>query len=144
MTPTLLGRWETRFFLFAILGGIISLVVSLVLSGFKTPLVLTPFAVLGYVFLFGLVWDAIYQNILYSRWDRDWPTTFQVLAGIVEGALVWLLIHYVGLPGAPSSALPLSIFLIHYGSIWLSIFVVTQGPLRVALPRWRFRGGEWF
>jgi hypothetical protein len=144
VTPTLLGRWETRFFLFAIIGGLISLVVSLFLSGFKTPLVLTPFIVLGYVFLFGLVWDAIYQNILYFRWDRDWPTTFQVLAGIAEGALVWLLIHYVGLPGVSSSALPLPIFLIHYGSIWLTIFVVTQGPLRIVLPRWRFRGGEWF
>lgn len=144
MTPTLLGRWETRFFLFAIIGGLISLLVSLFLSNFKAPLTPIPFIVLGYVFFFGLVWDVLYQATIYYRWDRDWPTVFQVLAGIIEGALVWLLIHYLSLPGVASTSLPFRVFIIHYGSIWLTIFIVTQGPLRVFLARWRFRGGEWF
>ncbi len=147
MTPTLLGRWETRFFLLATVGVIITLIVGLLVHNFATP-----FLVLGYVFLFGLAWDALYQFIITFRWDRDWPTTFQVLAGIVEGALVWLLVHYVqfpglpyaGLPGVPSSAMPFPVFISMYASIWLITFIIAQGPLRTVLVRWRYEGGEWF
>ncbi|HEY7347933.1 MAG TPA: hypothetical protein VH599_06395 [Ktedonobacterales bacterium] len=139
MTPTLLGRWETRFFLLATVGVIITLIVGLVVKN-----VVTPFLLLGYVFLFGLAWDALYQYILTFRWDRDWPTSFQVLAGVVEGALVWLLVHYVGLPGIPSTAMPFAVFISMYASIWLITFIIAQGPLRTLLVRWRYQGGEWF
>ena len=31
-------------------------------------------AVLGYLLLFGLGWDILYQAIVGLRWNRDWPT----------------------------------------------------------------------
>ena len=144
MTPTLPGRWQIRIFLLSTVGLIISLIVSLIVRN-AVPL----FALL-YVLLFGLAWDGIYQFITSYRWDRDWPTSFQVAAGIVEGALVWGLILTKKLPGIPDSP-PFIVFLIQYGAIWLSIFVLTQGPLRVlwlkvALSRgtvvhfWRYAG----
>jgi len=139
MTPTLLGRWQTRCFLLATVGVVVTFIVGLVVHNLATP-----FLVLGYVLLFGLAWDALYQFIIRLRWDRDWPTVFQVLAGIVEGALVWLLIQTVGLPGVPSSAMPLSVFISMYASIWLITFIITQGPLRTLLVHWRYQGGEWF
>ncbi len=147
MTPTLLGRWETRFFLLATVGAAITAIVGLLVHDFVTP-----FLVLGYVFLFGLAWDALYQVIITFRWDRDWPTAFQAVAGIGEGALVWVLTHYVhlpglpyiGLPGVPASALPFPVFIGMYASIWGVIFIITQGPLRTFLVRWRYQGGEWF
>jgi len=137
MTPTLLGRWQIRFFLLATVGLVISLIVSQSV-GNSVPL----FALL-YVPLFGLVWDVIYQFITSFRWDRDWPTCFQVAAGVVEGALVWGLILTKKLPGVAEPP-PFIVFLIQYGAIWLSIFVLTQGPLRVIWLKWRYQGGQWF
>jgi hypothetical protein len=138
MTPTLLGRWETRFLLLATVGVIITAIVGLIVKNFVTPYLL-----LGYVFLFGLVWDTLYQYLITFRWDRDWPTTFQVLAGIIEGALVWLLVTSVGLPGIPARSIPFVVFISMYASIWLLTFVIAQGPLRTVLVNWRYRGGEW-
>lgn len=137
MTPTLPGRWQIRFFLLATVGLVISLIVSQSV-GNSVPL----FALL-YVLLFGLVWDVIYQFITSFRWDRDWPTCFQVAAGVVEGALVWGLILTKKLPGIAEPP-PFIVFLIQYGAIWLSIFVLTQGPLRVIWLKWRYQGGQWF
>ena len=137
MTPTLLGRWQVRFFLLATVGLVISLIVSQSV-GNSVPL----FALL-YVLLFGLVWDVVYQFITLFRWDRDWPTCFQVAAGVIEGALVWGLMLTKKLPGVAEPP-PFIVFLIQYGAIWLSIFVLTQGPLRVIWLKWRYQGGQWF
>ena len=138
MTPTLLGRWQTRFFLLATIGALITLIVGLVIKNIATP-----FLLLGYVFVFGLVWDGIYQFISTFRWDRDWPTSFQVAAGIIEGALVWALLNYIGLPGIPAKTVPFAVFISMYASIWIITFIIMQGPLRTFLVRWRYQGGEW-
>ncbi len=139
MTPTLLGRWQIRIFLLATVGLVIALLVGLIIGGkYQIPLL-----VLLYVLLFGLVWDVIYQVITSYRWDRDWPTSFQVAAGVIEGALVWGLILTKTLPGI-STPPPFYVFLIQYGVTWLSIFVLTQGPLRIFWLKWRYQGGQWF
>jgi hypothetical protein len=137
MTPTLLGRWQIRLFLLGTVGVIISVVVGLIVQDFKTPLF-----VLLYVFLFGIVWDLLYQLITSYRWDRDWPTSFQVAAGIVEGALVFLLLLTGKMPFVPKAP-QFVVFLIQYGLIWLCIFVLVQGPLRIFFLNWRYQGGQW-
>ncbi len=138
MTPTLFGRWQIRLFLLPTVGLIISLLVGLVYHrDFRTPL----WALL-YVLVFGVLWDLLYQFMTSFRWDRDWPTSFQVAAGIVEGALIWVLIITVKLPGIQTPP-PFPVFLIQYGLIWLSIFVLLQGPLRLFFLNWRYQGGQW-
>jgi hypothetical protein len=135
--PTLLGRWETRLLLFATAGALVTAIFGLIFGDFKTT-----YLVLGYVLLFGFAWDVIYQLLVGFRWDQDWPTFFQVLAGIWEGAFVWLLLKMVHLPGLnPGPTLPQ--FLLHYSFVWLSIFVISQGPIRIFFVGWRYRGGEW-
>ncbi len=138
MTPTLFGRWQIRLFLLPTVGLIITLLVGLVIHNYLTPL----WALL-YVLVFGLVWDILYQFMTTFRWDRDWPTSFQVAAGIVEGALIWVLIITVRLPGIKTPP-PFPVFLIQYGLIWLSIFLLLQGPLRLFFLNWRYQGGQWF
>lgn len=138
MTPTLWGRWQNRFFLLGTVGVLITLCYGLLFHNFTTPL-----AILGYVFLFGLGWDMLYQAIVSYRWDGDWPTLFQIGAGLLEGVWVWILAHYIGLPGVSHSLL-LAQFIPHYATVWLVIFTITQGPLRALLPRWRYFGGQWF
>lgn len=137
MTPTLFGRWQIRLFLLPTVGLVITLLVGLVVHDFKTTL----WALL-YVLLFGMLWDMLYQFITSFRWERDWPTSFQVAAGIVEGVLIWGLILTKKLPGISQPPPPL-VFWIQYGLIWLSIFVLLQGPLRIFFLSWRYQGGQW-
>src|SRR5690348_10625477 len=128
MTPTLWGRWQNRFFLLGTAGVIVTLIYGFFYQNYTTPL-----AILGYVFLFGLGWDIIYQAIVHMRWDGDWPTAFQIGAAVLEGAWVWVLLHYVHLPYVDPN-LPWWKFLPHYGTVWLVVFTISQGPLRAFLP----------
>lgn len=137
MTPTLLGRWQIRCFLLATVGLFLSLLVGLLVKNLFTPLL-----ALFYVLLLGLGWDALYQYIQTLRWDRDWPTSFQVVAGILEGAFLWGLIQTGKLPGV-AKTLPFLVFLAQYSSIWLLTFILTQGLLRTLWPKWRYQGGQW-
>ncbi|MBI3967114.1 MAG: hypothetical protein HY329_15875 [Chloroflexi bacterium] len=130
MTPTLLGRWQTRFLLLTTVGLGLTLPFALALGP-------TPLINVGLVLLLGFGWDVLYDFLQKFRWDRDWPPAFQLLAGAAEGMLVYL----IGLALAfESSAL---LFLIHYGLVWLATFVTSQGPMRILFPRWRYRGGQW-
>jgi hypothetical protein len=113
---------------------------------------LTPLALLVYVLILGFGWDILYQFLQSFRWDRDWPPLFQFLAGMVEGAFVWLLVQLLtdlslfgqsGLPGVGSDLTFLQ-FLAHYGTVWLITFLITQSFMRIFFPDWRFRGGQWF
>ncbi len=41
-----------------------------------------------------------------------------------------------------SGPVPGAAFFWHFLTTWLLIWFVVNGPLRVLLPRWRFRGGR--
>lgn len=108
-------------------------------------------SLVGYVFVLGIVWDALYHQLQGFRWDQDWPPPFQFAAYLWEGAIVWLVLHaapiwnQAGLTGPPGvSPLPVRVFLVHYTAVWLITFAATQGPLRVLFPNWRFSGGRFF
>jgi hypothetical protein len=100
------------------------------------------FLVLGYVALFGLAWDVLYIVLQRFRWDRDWPAAFQVLNGVIEGVFLYLLIATVGLPGIATGSVPLWLFALQYGLVWLVTFLWAQGPMRALFPFWRFHGGR--
>jgi hypothetical protein len=100
------------------------------------------FAVLGWVALLGVGWDVVYIFLQSFRWDRDWPAAFQVATGIVEGAVLYALITFVGLPGLERGSVPLALFVAHYATVWFVIFIWVQGPMRVLNPYWRFHGGR--
>lgn len=136
MTPTLAGRWQTRTLLLATIGLAITLLFVL---AFNSAAFLW---VLLYVWLFGVLWDVLYIALQQLRWDRDWPSAFVVINGLTEGALIYLLIATVGLPGLPAGSVPLGIFIAHYGIVWLAVFLVSEGPLRALFPFWRFHGGR--
>jgi hypothetical protein len=143
MTPTLRGRWQTRLLLLGTVGLVATLIVGLALGDLLTPL-----ALLGYVLLLGFGWDALYHYLQSWRWDRDWPPAFQLAGGIAEGLLVWGLVQagrsvFEGLPGV-AATLTTTQFIAHYGTVWLMMFLGTQGPLRVLFLHWRWRGGEWW
>jgi hypothetical protein len=140
MTPTLIGRWQTRLLLLGTLGVVITIPFSLVVAS------ALPFHVLAAVAIFGVVfWDPIYNYLQTWSWDHDWPALFQLIAGIWEGLFVYLvftwLLPLLGIAGLAS--LTPNLFVIHYGLVWLAVFTASQTLMRVLFPRWRFRGGQW-
>jgi hypothetical protein len=100
------------------------------------------FWILGYIAVFGLIWDVVYNYLQQFRWDRDWPAAFQLLAGIWEAIFVATAIKTFGLPGVPRN-LPLPTFALHYSLVWIGIFTASQALMRILFPRWRFKGGQW-
>ena len=134
VTPTLLGRWQTRVALLATIGLVITLIFAVVFGSAAFVFVLV------YVAILGVIWDVIYIALQQLRWDRDWPAAFQVINGVTEGVFLYLVIRIIGLPGVPKD-LGLGLFIAQYGLVWLSIFLWTQGPMRALYPFWRFHGG---
>ena len=141
MTPTLLGRWQTRIFLLATVGILFSLPFYLGYLGHKDDVVY--FWVVFYLGLFGLAWDILYNYLQGFLWDHDWPGIFIFFSGIVEGIFLGLMIKFVGLPGIDSSHFDPVDFLKHYSLVWLAVYIASWVLMRLLFPRARFRGGQW-
>ncbi len=144
MTPTLFGRWQTRLFLFATVGVLITLPFYLGIIG---PDLIDGehsiyYRILGYIALFGCGWDILYNYLQKFRWDRDWPGALQLLAGIWEAIFIACVVKTVGLPSVPKEDLSLFWFTIHYSLVWSSIYIASHTLMRILFPRWRFNGGQ--
>lgn len=146
MTPTLKGRWQTRFFLLSTISALITFVFALHYND-----LITPFILLIYVLGLGLLWDILYNYLQSYRWDHDWSPILFVFNGIVEGAVIWLIVKAKFIwelfdrqtPFGIAADLTFGQFLPHYTTVWLITFLIMLGPLKIMLPRWRFMGGEW-
>lgn len=141
MTPTLLGRWQTRLLLFTTVGVLLTVPFFLGIIGDKSGPIF--FWVLGYITVLGLGWDILYNYLQKFRWDYDWPAVFQLLSGIWEGIFVAILLKLIGLPGISKVQFDLPLFILHYTLVWLGIFIASQSLMRILFPRWRFKGGQW-
>jgi uncharacterized membrane protein len=145
VTPNLVGRWQTRLYLLGLIGGIIALGfvwrynASIPYSHRDRWI---PLFVLAYLLLFGFVWDMIYQVIVHRRWDYDWPGAYVLIAGIIEGAVVFLLIRFVGLPLIPKGSVDFGHFILEYGVIWTFTYFWVQFLMRAIFIRWRFRAAR--
>ena len=140
MTPTLFGRWQTRIFLLATIGLLITWAFAFSRGTPTAPLY---YWVLFYVGLFGLAWDVLYNYLQKFMWDHDWPGVFQLFTGIVEGILLAVLGSLGILPFIESENFHVDTFLLHYGLVWLGVYLSAWVIMRLLFPRWRFRGGEW-
>jgi hypothetical protein len=143
MTPTLFGRWQTRLLLLVTVGVLVSIPFALGLVG--SPPGSVYFWILGYVAIFGIAWDVVYDRLQKNRWDRDWPAIYQLLAGIWEFIFVVCGVKIFGfLPiPLPKEELPIFWVIIHYSIVWLAVFAASQSLMRILFPKWRFRGGQW-
>jgi len=140
VVPTLLGRLHTRLVLMLFPALAWTLLVSLLLPGptgqvYKATL--TTWAIVTVVGVVG--WEPLYHGLMQFRWEKDWPAFFGLLNGINEGIVAYVLLRLID-PGIPD--VPFITFLLHFSTTWLVIWMVGNGPLRVVLPHWRFRGGN--
>ena len=130
MVPILLGRIQTRLFLLATVGVAVTALVTPLLPGVDSPF-RTTFTILAAVAAFGVGWELLYHFLMQFRWEKDWPSLFGLLTAVPEGVVVWLVFRP-----------PVGAFLVHFGAVWLAVWLVANGPMRVPFLRWRFRGGR--
>ena len=141
MTPTLMGRIQTRIFAIAIIGSLWTLIITPVLPRVEGAPYAMTFSILLVVGLAGVVWEFLYHLLQQFRWEKDWPTLLGLLTGVNEGLVAWVVVAAGWAPGI-ENGVPLSAFLVHFISTWVVIFLYLNGPMRVPFLRWRFRGGR--
>lgn len=146
MTPTLLGRIQTRLFLVATVGVVWMLIISpIVLPITPDETALGDVFSLGYaalvvVAVVGIVWELIYHGLQQFRWEKDWPALFGFVAFIPEGILLHAILRATVLRNAPAFATVT--FWAHFFTTWALVWFFMNGPMRVVSLRWRFRGGR--
>jgi hypothetical protein len=143
MLPTLMGRIQTRIFLLAVVGGLVTLVVApfLPIEASIGEKYRVSFVVLIAVAVLGIGWELLYHLLMQFRWEKDWPTLFGLVTLVPEGLLLWALLELGVIPtiDGPVSGVA---FWIHFTLVWLAVWVAANGPMRVPFIRWRFRGGR--
>jgi hypothetical protein len=143
VVPTLNGRIQTRIFLLAVVGGLITLIIVPFLPG-SAPLgdkYRVVFLVLSIVAVLGVFWELLYLLLMQCRWEKDWTTLFGVVVGVPEGALIWILLSIGAIPGIVGKVSGAA-FLIQFILVWLGVWLVANGPMRVPFIRWRFHCGR--
>jgi hypothetical protein len=140
MTPTLIGRWQSRIFLLATIGVLFTLPFAFS-SGFQ-QINFIYFWILFYVGAFGLLWDILYTFLQKFFWDHDWPGIIQLFAAIAEGIFLGLIINLVSLPFI-SEKPDLLTYVTHYSVVWVAVYCASWVVMRLLFPRARFRGGAW-
>lgn len=148
MTPTLLGRWQSRILLFIFIGlpmtalfvwGIYPLI-------WDDPIVWeAPFIFVSAITVLGLVLDIVYIQIQRFRWDNDWPFAFQFFFSILEFLGVYALVQtdlleYVELPAADIPSIWIAST--HFALVFIPSFLALLGGIQIFFIRWRFKGGE--
>lgn len=150
MTPTLMGRIQTRIFLVAVIGSIWTLLITPLLP-VDAPLDIkytVTYRVLLAFGLCGIVWECIYHGLMQLRWEKDWPAFLTILLIVPEGFVVWLLMRF-GVLGPSAEAIARNLvefallsFLIHFVTTYYVAFLWSNTFMRVQSIRWRFRGGR--
>ncbi|MCD9624831.1 hypothetical protein [Rhabdothermincola salaria] len=144
MIPSLVGRLQTRVFVMLVIGIPWTLLVTPVLpmptDDVGDVIALgeryeVTFVAWFLALAFGLVWELVYHAWQQRRWDRDFPSLYFLLAGLWEFLPVAAVVIAVYEP-------PFAAIVIMFFGLWLLMWVFVQGPIRVLVPRWRFRGGR--
>lgn len=139
MTPTLMGRIQTRIILLLTVGLGWTVLITPLLPSAGAPLgevyAATLTALLLVMVIGTLVWEPIYHGLQQLRWEKDWPTGIGLVTGIPEGLVAF---------GALSMlrSFPAAAFWWHFTTTWVVVWLVLHGPLRIVALRWRYRGGR--
>jgi hypothetical protein len=147
VTPTLGGRLQTRLLLLTTIGLAWSLAITPFLPRPQGASIAFAYRVTMAsavaMTVIGIGWEVVYHQLQQLRWDKDWPSILALSTGISEAIPVWLVLHLLTvIPGVWGLSSPvLALFVWHFGTTWLVVWLVVNGPVRVFVPRWRFEGG---
>jgi hypothetical protein len=143
MVPILSGRIQTRLFLLTTVGAFVTVLIVPALPGVGplSAAYRTAFVVLAAVAVLGIGWELLYHLLMQFRWEKDWPSLFGLLTAVPEALLLWLLLR-AGLVPLVGAAPPAAAYVLQFVAVWLGVWLVANGPMRVPFLRWRFRGGR--
>ena len=86
MVPTLPGRIQTRIFLLATVGVIVTALLTPLLpllwplsTAYKTT-----YIILATVLVLGIAWECLYHLLMQWRWEKDWPSLFGLVTAVPE------------------------------------------------------------
>lgn len=142
MVPTLGGRIQTRMAVLTVVGSLWFLMITPLLPQ-EAPLGTKyegSFLVLGLVMALGVAWELVYHGLQQFRWEKDWPALFGLITGVPEGLVAWLVLRQA-IPRALPEPNRLS-YVIGFSTLWMIAWLFVNGPMRVPLVHWRFRGGR--
>lgn len=140
MTPTLVGRIQTRILLLGTVGLFWTIIVVPILPKFGASIgdvYGATITALVIVAILGVGWESLYHLVQQYRWDKDWPILYGLLVGLPESIVTLVVITAIFVP-APN---PVTYFL-HFFSTWVLVWLTAVGPFRLILLRWRFNGGR--
>lgn len=143
MTPTFIGRIQTRLFLLLVVGLPWTIVATPFLPrhlgvGSIGGLYATTLTAWFLVGVLGCVlWEPLYHLGQQFRWEKDWPSLFALVTVIPEAVLLWWV-----LPAYDNSPASGWTFVFHITSTWVLMWLAVIGPIRVVFIRYRFRGGR--
>jgi hypothetical protein len=142
MLPTLFGRIQTRLLLILGIGGLWAVLISplLPVDGTLGDKYRAMYSLLLVVASLGLLWELLYHGLQQFRWEKDWPTLFGLLLAFPEGVAAFAVARAGVLPDAEH--VPVTAFLVGFGTTWLVTWLFVNGPMRVLSVHWRFRGGR--
>ena len=142
MTPTLMGRLQTRLLLYIFIGLPVTLLYALYLDLDEVGRLFDPFVFITAMTIIGFILDPLYIQIQRFRWDNDWPFAFQFFFTILEflvtlglmsaGALDDLLVFRIDAATAAT----------HFTLVFVPSFLALLGGVQIFMIRWRFKGGE--
>lgn len=158
MTPTLLGRWQTRILLFAVIGLPVTALYALAFVGADGRLPREPFLFLGLILAVGLVADVVYDRLQRLRWEGDWPFIFFVYFSVLEFLAAFGLMRADLIDVLPACRLarvlpgegevcevytiPFRLAAVQFGLVLVPMLIAVVGLVQVVLVRWRFDGCE--
>ncbi len=82
----------------------------------------------------GLLWEFVYHLWSQRRWDQDFPSGLFLVAGLWEFVPIAIYANRAGLN--------IGLVAVHFFVLWVAVWLFLQGPIRVLVPRWRFRAGR--
>lgn len=151
MTPTLIGRIQTRILVILVVGVPWTLLFGLFVPadrgsegriGALASLYQHMFLALFVVLVLGIaIWDGVWHFLQQYRWENDWPILYALLVVVPEGILAYVVLRVIGLE-TDGVSIGLGGFIAHILSTWILMWLFLIGPIRAVLIRYRFRGGR--
>lgn len=142
MTPTLMGRWQTRILLYIVLALPITAFVSWSLDLASFGRYWDPFVFITAMTVIGLILDPVYMQIQRFRWDNDWPFAFQFFFTILEFGITLGLMNAGLLDAFLVDRIDSSTATYHFSLVFIPSFLALLGGVQIFLVHWRFKGGE--
>lgn len=151
MTPTLIGRIQTRILVILLVGVPWTLVFGFLIPADRGSqgrlealgsLYQHMFLAILVVLILGVViWDSVWHFLQQYRWENDWPILFALLVVVPEGILAYVALRLIGLE-TDEVSVGFGGFAAHILTTWFLMWSFLIGPIRAVLIRYRFRGGR--